>query len=65
MTKEVLEKFKEISDRIPDKEPANAGPSHQQFFSDIQAVTDQISKEDDPFPDPEITAAGYQTKPTV
>lgn len=63
-TDEVLAKFARIAERIPDKEPANGGPSHDQFIADLEAVADGIiaSTEQDPFPDPEVTAAGYQTK---
>lgn len=65
-TPEVLADYKRLLDRIPMQEPANGGPTDEQFASDLNVFANSILERGaewrDPFPDPLLTSAQYRTK---
>ncbi len=61
-TPEAIERFRKLVDRTPIQEPANGGPSDEEFCDELLSVTDDLMTASDTFPDPSFTAGLYQTK---
>ncbi|KAA0581569.1 hypothetical protein [Azospirillum sp. Sh1] len=61
-TPETIERFRKLVDRTPIQEPANGGPSDEEFSNDLVTAATDILASADMFPDPALTAALYQTK---
>ena len=60
-TPEAIERFRKLVDRTPIQEPANGGPSDEEFC-ELLTVTDDLMTASDTCPDPSFTAGLYQTK---
>ncbi|AWK87360.1 hypothetical protein [Azospirillum thermophilum] len=61
-TPETVERFRKLLDRTPSQEPANGGPSDEEFSDGLVVAATDLLASADMFPDPALTAALYQIK---
>lgn len=61
-TPEAIQRFSRLLDQNPIQEPANGGPTDEEFSNELANAARDILTAPEMFPDPSLTAARYEIK---